>query len=1042
MSEKVKNFIPKSFKYMFSSDLDIRTVRTNQYAYAHDCFWICGENEDDDFEVKNSTDGYTWTSRLIVVEPRTGMSGEKLSADNRGVMYVNSSGNLLVGYVTMDDNYPSDPDNFVLHIRTFTSASASTVVDVAYAGTEPYITDVFNNGTSNFLVFNNTQLRIINFTSTTIYSSAIFAPAGVGTGVVSSTKYYFLKYSGTPPYPHTIVEFDGTTFTDKLSVYPTVDLTYATLGHLCIKNDAMVFFSRQDYFLKIDDWTEFDDEKVRISIYDDLSYCTAEYDTSNNTIGFAGLYNGSVQFWRIGKNGDIYKSVNIPYTNVSGSVVPVCTINNVFMIRGSGAYSMYIKCPSVLGRLNLSHNVGAFTSTYTEFDVEELREAMVLGKSNVAICRLTDYVINSGEYIELYNDFVTFEDGFEANADGDEPAGWTVSQGGFEAHILSCQDIDNSIQLQFQIATDYFTSKPYAKISFDEMERGFVEFDVTRKYYLWMGAIQYERMVLRDSSGNEVIVFGIGLSGFSQYNVFETYYESAIQDQLESIAVDQTIHVKVHFDCALWTYDLYLDDVLQGNYPFQTKSDEISEIYLTHDDLASPSGMCYDNFVFTEYKKVLDGSYEIQNSDPLNGLYHIRSGMDRDLDQQISVTWTSNGSHEKLNDLIDNHCDFLNGVIADDSFVDWNYSCKNKSIRNIIKDIMDREHMLFKFDRTGACSFIEDPMAGTAVLDLNNTNITSLQVRKISSQITEIRATGGFSSGDYIRYTWYSSENDAPTQNVAFVSYPNISTSEELKKVVDSLGLQFKNQITELKIEAEITDWYDVGSLVDVCYGIDGIGTDDANGDPSTYDSYYIHTIAENEYGLSYFILYSAFTFSLDFKDKENSEEKNREEHGLIVENVQSVEDRVATLETSNIIHHTIPILAQDYANPISVSYHLTNWQNLGLNYFCVLNSLAPSLKSGMTRRYYLQLGIGGDGSFTTLPQFRFYNVGNSTVDIAAKTLTVNPNFGNNRDYLHELSNWGTLVNGKKYRIEILQPTSGRILYIHNAQIIVEDYYA
>jgi hypothetical protein len=154
------------------------------------------------------------------------------------------------------------------------------------------------------------------------------------------------------------------------------------------------------------------------------------------------------------------------------------------------------------------------------------------------------------------------------------------------------------------------------------------------------------------------------------------------------------------------------------------------------------------------------------------------------------------------------------------------------------------------------------------------------------------------------------------------------------------------------------------------------------------------------------------------------------------------VEDRVATLETSNIIHHTIPILAQDYANPISVSYHLTNWQNLGLNYFCVLNSLAPSLKSGMTRRYYLQLGIGGDGSFTTLPQFRFYNVGNSTVDIAAKTLTVNPNFGNNRDYLHELSNWGTLVNGKKYRIEILQPTSGRILYIHNAQIIVEDYYA
>ena len=88
-----------------------------------------------------------------------------------------------------------------------------------------------------------------------------------------------------------------------------------------------------------------------------------------------------------------------------------------------------------------------------------------------------------------------------------------------------------------------------------------------------------------------------------------------------------------------------------------------------------------------------------------------------------------------------------------------------------------------------------------------------------------------------------------------------------------------KNQISVYSFEAEAeSNDIEVGNCVEICYGIEGIGSDDVNGDPDVYDKCYVKSIKESNFGYIKIEIISAFVFLRNNIKKKDKLAKNNSE--------------------------------------------------------------------------------------------------------------------------------------------------------------------
>lgn len=284
--------------------------------------------------------------------------------------------------------------------------------------------------------------------------------------------------------------------------------------------------------------------------------------------------------------------------------------------------------------------------------------------------------------------------------------------------------------------------------------------------------------------------------------------------------------------------------------------------------------------------ELIDGCIVIEQSDPDAGIYHIRDKAAQDLNDKYTVSFAAKKSHEMINTLITDHFNFLTGTIADDSFVAWTISFSNTKGSEILETIQNHEYRLFKLTlRT--CTFIASPLAGAAVESYDKSNITSeITVKKESYAISQVIITGKLSGGVYATGTWINADEHSDSEFVLHDAYPNAEDAE-LDIIAEAIGSQFKNQISIYSFESDGTKPVP-GDKVEICYGIQGIGADDANGDPDTYDSCLVREVKEIDFGHHWVEIVSAFVFS----------NRNREDslQGLI--NQQRIEANSAEIAT------------------------------------------------------------------------------------------------------------------------------------------------
>ena len=435
----------------------------------------------------------------------------------------------------------------------------------------------------------------------------------------------------------------------------------------------------------------------------------------------------------------------------------------------------------------------------------------------------------------------------------------------------------SSQQLRFTNSGGFTSNGPnhYARKQDLNIVNGIVKFDLTS--VTLASQINNFDIKLYDSDGNDGVFLQFYQAVGNDGKMW-AYYGSAQQSLIATWSLDDIKTVEIRFDCNNNRYTVLIDDSVIGSYPFQTDISTVYGFIFEHTSISiTPNEQSIDNVEITNIKEVMDGVYDLEQSEPDESIYKFVHGVDHDLNKVIDVSWTTNGSHEKLNDLIDTYCDFIEGTIADDSYADWSYIVKDKKISEIIHDIMNRELKLFRISRSKDATFIGTPLGGAADLTINNTNMGDPRIDNISYAITKVKLTGKWYESDYLRAEWNSTEADTPSQNILSDDCPNIQSQADLQIQANQIGDQTKNQVQRITTEVYESLFYEYGSVVEVCYGIKGIGTDNADGTPLTYDKYIISKCAENEYGEMVLELLSAFVFTSKKNKEDNISTTNGE---------------------------------------------------------------------------------------------------------------------------------------------------------------------
>jgi len=446
-----------------------------------------------------------------------------------------------------------------------------------------------------------------------------------------------------------------------------------------------------------------------------------------------------------------------------------------------------------------------------------------------------------------------------------------------QVDLIIVESEASSQQLRFTNSGGFTSNGPnhYARKQDLNIVNGIVKFDLTS--VTLASQINNFDIKLYDSDGNDGVFLQFYQAVGNDGKMW-AYYGSAQQSLIATWSLDDIKTVEIRFDCNNNRYTVLIDDSVIGSYPFQTDISTVYGFIFEHTSISiTPNEQSIDNVEITNIKEVMDGVYDLEQSEPDESIYKFVHGVDHDLNKVIDVSWTTNGSHEKLNDLIDTYCDFIEGTIADDSYADWSYIVKDKKISEIIHDIMNRELKLFRISRSKDATFIGTPLGGAADLTINNTNMGDPRIDNISYAITKVKLTGKWYESDYLRAEWNSTEADTPSQNILSDDCPNIQSQADLQIQANQIGDQTKNQVQRITTEVYESLFYEYGSVVEVCYGIKGIGTDNADGTPLTYDKYIISKCAENEYGEMVLELLSAFVFTSKKNKEDNISTTNGE---------------------------------------------------------------------------------------------------------------------------------------------------------------------
>jgi len=438
MSTKEKTYYPYNFDILDTSDLDINIWRSNQYMKYKGWFWTLGEDSSNDTLFRKSLDSLSWSTEQTITTLLFG--GLKVYGGEQAVMRQDGA-NMVIGYCE------ANGANVDLIIKTYTSATASSTLSITWdtfnGGSVYKIYDMFKLGVNWYFVVqkqsSSSSIRIINFTlsdaaggseaNTDTYSfdQVLFGTTSYGRGVVSNSIYYFNANTYlNPNYFNSFFSFQGTTYTQEYDVNWTVTGASGN-GTLTIKGTTLLFLNAAAFFITIEDFTEWDSDKVKISKYTSLSNAipVLSNDDSEDIIGVFGKYASSYQYWRIGKTGDIYKSHNIPYTGAVAT--PNFGIGNFIACDNK----ILLRQINTNGQIKLLSTSGSdFAATYNEFNPEGVRlgSQMLRGnKMNFSLPDEDDFVIDQSEYIEIYEKSeVLFEDDFEADTLGTPPANWDV----------------------------------------------------------------------------------------------------------------------------------------------------------------------------------------------------------------------------------------------------------------------------------------------------------------------------------------------------------------------------------------------------------------------------------------------------------------------------------------------------------------------------------------------------------------------------------------------------------------------------------------
>jgi len=326
-------------------------------------------------------------------------------------------------------------------------------------------------------------------------------------------------------------------------------------------------------------------------------------------------------------------------------------------------------------------------------------------------------------------------------------------------------------------------------------------------------------------------------------------------NKFELVIAEQKLAI---MDAASTTYYNFLPMNI-AFYSDQLKGNKLSFEMPEEDNIVFQRGEYIK--IYSDTDQLIEGIYNIELTETSENKYVIICGTQNDLDTEVSVSFAGK-SHEMLQYLIDNYCDFIEGTIADDSFADWIYVANNKKISKIINEIMNYDYHLFKIEKDNGASFIDNPLNGAASLTLNYDNCSEPTIKNKSYALTKVILSGKWLGTSYDEAIWDSEVVDIPSINVLFDAYPKLD-SIELQKMANSIGDQLKNQVQIITMDIyDDAGLYEYGDIVELSYAIKGIGTDSPAFTPSTYEKFMITRFAMNAFGGIHIELISAFVFT------------------------------------------------------------------------------------------------------------------------------------------------------------------------------------
>ena len=149
-----------------------------------------------------------------------------------------------------------------------------------------------------------------------------------------------------------------------------------------------------------------------------------------------------------------------------------------------------------------------------------------------------------------------------------------------------------------------------------------------------------------------------------------------------------------------------------------------------------------------------------------------------DLEREITVSYINKKVSEIFQDILDNHCLFLNGTISattDEYTISW----QNTKIKEILKWGQEREFKIFYWDYIGD-STLDNGSIGTIVLDENSGDMDEIKITDLGKELNGVLLRGGMIEGRLARLFVSDAKPTATQLNFFIVDVPQMIDDEDL----------------------------------------------------------------------------------------------------------------------------------------------------------------------------------------------------------------------------------------------------------------------